>query len=404
MIPIKFRSELINFAVPKTRHLSGGILPPENAAPGKSAKKKCTKGTACGGSCISANKTCKKKQSVDGSNKTKALIASLKGKGQTSLPQEKSSTEITTGTSGGPTAQTEKSSSYGENFRKAKKDPNIDEVTIDEFVDLYAGKYYEFSGNGRATVDITKRKDVERAIRDGIYIEDAAIDAHPTLKKKYAIGIAQTNKDNDRWQEINRRVNAPILSADETKNYKPFMSADEAASYTSDSFFSGVDMFHGTSAKGAESIVNEGVNIDFGRRGLYGEGFYMGVEENIAKGYTAEHKRYGGGDGSVVTTRVKAKNPFRGDINGELRDKLAGSGLSEITGKDGSDIKMFLKANGYDSIYQKDSGYLVALENKQVVTYQNKKVTETADELTAMMLNDSTTKNNKNYKLLSEIK
>lgn len=386
LVPLQpIYSEPINFALPKTAG---------------AAKKKCTEGTACGGSCISANKTCKNKQSPDSSNKTKALKASLKGKGQTSTP-EKSSEEIaTTATPASiPQKTTEKSSSYGKNFRKAQKDPNINEVTIDEFVDLYAGKYYNYSGNGRASVDVTKRKDVERAIKDGIYLEDAAIDAHPALKKKYASAIAQTNEENERWQEIHSRVNKPILSPEETKDYKPFMSADEAAKYTQDSFFSGVDMFHGTSAAGVDSIANSGVDISLGRRGLYGEGFYMGVDENIAKSYAASHT-----DSAFVTTRVKAKNPYTGDINGELRDKLAESGLGELTGKDGSEISMFLRANGYDSIYQKEHGYLVALDNKQVVTVAKNKVTETKEELSTMMLDDSAIKNNKNYKLLSEIK
>lgn len=394
LVPI-YSEGIIDFALPKI--------------PG-TAKKKCTKGTACGGSCISANKTCKKKQSADGSNKTKALKggilrgndssanmpSSLKGKGTDVA--SRTSPESTTQKATENSSDVARASSYGENFRKAKKDPNIDEVTVDEFVDLYAGKYYEFSGNGRATVDITNRKNVERAINDGIYLEDAAIDAHPTLKKKYASQIAKTNAENERWQEIHSRVNKPVLSPEEAKDYKPFMSADEAANYTQDSFFSGVDMFHGTSAAGVDSIASGGVDVSLGRRGLYGEGFYMGVDENVAKSYAAAHA-----DSSFVTTRVKAKNPYTGDINGELRSKLAESGLSEITGRDGSEISMFLKANGYDSIYIKEHGYLVALDNKQVVTVAKSKITETKEELSAMMLDDSAIKNNKNYKLLSEI-
>lgn len=52
-------SEPINFATP--------------TAPSAAKKKNCTKGTACGGSCISASKTCKKKQSPDNKAKTKGL-------------------------------------------------------------------------------------------------------------------------------------------------------------------------------------------------------------------------------------------------------------------------------------------------------------------------------------------
>ncbi|MGL5923828.1 hypothetical protein [Chroococcidiopsis sp.] len=63
MLVNQIYSEPISFALPKT--------------PG-AAKKKCTKGTACGGSCISASKTCKKKQSPDNKAKTKGLKEKIK--------------------------------------------------------------------------------------------------------------------------------------------------------------------------------------------------------------------------------------------------------------------------------------------------------------------------------------
>jgi hypothetical protein len=66
-------------------------------------------------------------------------------------------------------------------------------------------------------------------------------------------------------------------------NWKPMMSAVEAAEYTRDSYYQGQDFYHGTNQSAADSITSKGARIESESVNTYGEGFYFAFTKKTAE-------------------------------------------------------------------------------------------------------------------------
>jgi hypothetical protein len=97
-------------------------------------------------------------------------------------------------------------------------------------------------------------------------------------------------------------------------NWKPMMSAAEAAEYTRDSYYQGQDFYHGTNQSAADSITSKGARIESESVNTYGEGFYFAFTKKTAEDYARLTKIP-----SVLTARVNVRNPrkFRDSIDFE---------------------------------------------------------------------------------------
>lgn len=139
------------------------------------------------------------------------------------------------------------------------------------------------------------------------------------------------------------------------------MSKSEADKYTSESFYAKVDFHHGTSRQGAKSITTDGVNIDKNRVGIFGKGFYITNDPEIASEYADfEEPAY-------VTVRILARKPriFVRLEDAEMFFKSYGIALNNDQQKTN-----LLRSLEFDAVKVKNAEYLVVFEPSQVAVFK----------------------------------
>jgi hypothetical protein len=241
-------------------------------------------------------------------------------------------------------------------------------ITVD--IKSFADSFLSVSNRDFVVSGVSTKRKAEDAIKDGIDLPDDILAQYPTLQSKYAAKIKQNRAEYLVKKEIVDRSKKSAVSDEDAKNYKPLMTQQEAARYASNSVFGDTDMFHGATDKSIKNIVSGGVNIDYASSGMYGKGFYLTPIPEESQLY-ANNSARAENNGSYIKTKVNVKNPFVATkdkilaLTAELLD------LDEVLG-DGGGLSAYLKANNFDSIYEKDSGYFVAFDGRQVATYDSR--------------------------------
>ncbi|MEO1445057.1 MAG: hypothetical protein AAFV46_02250, partial [Cyanobacteria bacterium J06635_11] len=188
----------------------------------------------------------------------------------------------------------------------------------------------------------------------------------------------QSAEEREQFQGlIQKAVDQPLLTNRDAAGYKPRMTREEAAQYTDGSYFGSTEFFHGNGKTVTDSVANDGAQPERNRRGLYGMGFYMGVDRSIGEHYA----RYAhGNDIGIVTAVTKVQNPYVSTVSemARLGQNFEGD---QSNGIDAVAVHQFLRAKGYDSIYLKDSGYSIAFDQRQVVIVEYEDVSNRRDEL-----------------------
>ncbi|MEO0533256.1 MAG: hypothetical protein AAF215_05250 [Cyanobacteria bacterium P01_A01_bin.123] len=222
--------------------------------------------------------------------------------------------------------------------------------------------------------------DVIDAVRDG-FIPSSNTLADLKLNKTLNAQIQQNRQsaeERERFQGlIQKAVDQPLLTNRDAAGYKPRMTREEAARYTDGSYFGSTEFFHGNGKTVTDSVANDGAQPERNRRGLYGMGFYMGVDRSIGEHYA----RYAhGNDIGIVTAVTKVQNPYVSTVSemARLGQNFEGD---QSNGIDAVAVHQFLRAKGYDSIYLKDSGYSIAFDQRQVVIVEYEDVSDRRDEL-----------------------
>lgn len=176
-------------------------------------------------------------------------------------------------------------------------------------------------------------------------------------------------------QRIRRAIDAPMVTDEDTKGYKPTMTPEEGAAYAAGSFFGATNFYHGNRTEITDSVATEGAQPNRNRRGIYGMGFYLGVAKETGQVYAGQAD----GESSILTTVAKVKNPYVADR--ASLSELGGNFLgSQSNGVDSVALNEFLRAKGYDSIYLKDQGYVIAFDQRQVAVVNNERVTSEQKE------------------------
>lgn len=182
-------------------------------------------------------------------------------------------------------------------------------------------------------------------------------------------------------EEIDRLLNRSLVPDNLRENYRPMMTAEEAAEYTAGTYFEGIDLYHGSTAEGVENITSQGVDPGRNTDGIYGAGFYQAILQEEASIYAQD------GAGQVVTSRTYSQNPFVVRDSSEIRAladrildqlveelELEPQDLEELFAGMGdpsnAGLSLLLRVQGYDSIYIQDKGYQVAFQREQVLVYE----------------------------------
>ena len=184
--------------------------------------------------------------------------------------------------------------------------------------------------------------------------------------------------ERDRFQAtIQKAVDAPLVNTLDTTGYKPRMTRDEAADYTRGSYFGNTEFFHGNRKGVTDSVTIEGAQPERNRRGIYGMGFYMGVDKTIGELYA----RSAEGDIGLISAVAKVKNPYISNTQ-ELTNLAKNFAGDQSNNVDSVAVNQFLRAKGYDSLYLKDHGYVIAFDQRQVAVVEYEDVTDRREELT----------------------
>ena len=98
---------------------------------------------------------------------------------------------------------------------------------------------------------------------------------------------------------------------------------------------------------------------------MYGRGTYLAASEANARSYANTD-----GDGSVIASQVKVKNPYVMDSKDLGAINSWFDNIDDSSAKSNQVLSDFVKAKGHDSIYVRDLGYFVSLDKRQVATYK----------------------------------
>lgn len=241
-------------------------------------------------------------------------------------------------------------------------DPKYD---IKNFVEYNEAKILVEGNNPEAIP--SNKKDIQNAIRSGLVPHDSLLGdikltkADQKLLAENKIKLADAKKQIEEAEKILDKK-----SVSDPSKWKPTMTREEADAYFGDNNYFGTQSFwHGNSKSVTESIRTEGAQPERNKRGAYGKGVYAGSSKAIGLTYGNPHT----GDTELLEMRIFSKNPY---IVDSAKMKELTEDALEVNGYS-NDLRVLMKANGYDSIYVKDIGYIVALDKEQVVVVDSAK-------------------------------
>lgn len=352
------------------------------------AGKQCKTGQACGNTCISKTKTCKKGLSGAQQQKAKTAKAKTAAKGKAGMAggQEQPQPPANADQSGAEQPPTLKATSYNPSaipdltpgdFRKylddkeklrQQDDPTaIHNKTLDQ-------------AKAESKYGYTKSKyvlDIKNAIGYGFVPSDEAL-KDVKLTKSEQNQLEQNRKEvADRRQNAKRiddAIDHPLMTEEESKNYKPSMSREEANTYTKDSFIGNISIWHGNRLDVTDSIANDGMQPEKNNRGIFGKGGYFAVSKDIAEDYVYSadlEERYP--QKGLIESKAKVKNPYV-VTEAEMEKLTPYFPGDQFNSLDSTAMTNYLRARGHDSIYLKDYGYVVTFDQKQSVTVNYEKI------------------------------
>ncbi len=237
---------------------------------------------------------------------------------------------------------------------------------MEDFVAYKDAKVLVSANSNAAAIKPTKSA-VGDALREGIVPNDSVL-AQVKLTKKQAVQL-EANREKLKKAENTIQKSEEILrkkSVPSPQKWKPQMTREEANKYFGeDNYFGEQSFWHGNSSSVTQSMKAEGAIPDRNTRGAYGKGVYAGSSKGTGLTYGNPYE----GDTELLEMRIYSKNPYI--VSGGDMKRLTEDGLL-LEGYD-NDVRVLLKNRGYDSIYVKDEGYVVAFDKEQITIVDSAK-------------------------------
>ncbi len=213
-----------------------------------------------------------------------------------------------------------------------------------------------------------KKKDIENAISMGLVPHDSLLKTVKLTKAQEKLLTENKSKlavAKKQIEEAEKIIDKK--SVKDPSKWKATMTPEEADEYFGeDNFFGQQSFWHGNSKKVTESIRTEGGQPDKNVRGAYGKGVYAGASKGIGLTYGNPNTH---DESELLEMRIFSKKPYIVDsgVMSDLMDDM------EVRGY-GNDVRVLLKSKGFDSIYVKDTGYIVAFDKEQMVVIDHVKL------------------------------
>jgi hypothetical protein len=219
--------------------------------------------------------------------------------------------------------------------------------------------------------------EIQSAIAAGYGVPDAALQGI-SLRKSDILRNQENHADlakrKERAARIQKAIDHPVMTPEETRGHKPMMSEDEASKYVAGSFTGGLSFYHGNQASVTQSITTDGAKPELNTRGIFGQGLYTAASKEEAAYYALSGAvPEEAGLSELISLKSKVKNPYlatAADI-GKIGTWFPGDQSNNV---DSEAVTQYLKAKGHDSIYLTDYGYLVTFDGKQSVSYKSEKL------------------------------
>lgn len=254
---------------------------------------------------------------------------------------------------------------------------------------------------------------IENTLATGGHVPESIIDEvtgvrKVGLSKAFAKARKRTSAANKKELEqaeskmklFEQALASPVDPARAAK-HKPMMSRQDAEAYASGTPLAEFSFYHGGTSGGIASITTSGVDIAANQDGIYGSGFYMAAAPQVAQAYASASALE---DGAMISAKVAMKRPLiienSQDMDAALNREIGltplssdpeiGSALEEFGDPKTAAFSAMARLRGYDGIYVKDLGYLVAFDQKQVVAYETASVNQETQQKAAA-INDYST-------------
>lgn len=369
-------AEVVEYAAKKTSARAGKKL---NCKPGN---------VQCGGKCQSGNKNCRFSPTPDKAASAQAIASKAKGK-KTAAP--KATTAPATVPDAKPPATPKKSgtappSTAKPTLKSKPVNPNaIPDMKPDQFREFMKSRerlktqydpgevhnqsFDDWKSQGTGRTRSQYQSAISNAINAGFVPSDSA-SASAKLTKAQQARVAQNRQEQSKQRaevdRVQRAIDHPLVDPDETKDWKPRMSREEADQYTDGTFAHGVALYHGNSKGVIDSMETDGVQPERNSRGIFGQGGYFAASKEEAELYYNSSSSTNRSDGGIIEARARVQNPFVSDSENLARMASNFPG-DQSNNADSVAMNEYLRAKGYDSIYLQDRGYFVTFDARQTV-------------------------------------
>lgn len=180
-------------------------------------------------------------------------------------------------------------------------------------------------------------------------------------------------------------LESPVDSLDQV-TWKPFMTEQEAITYTKDSVYANITFYHGTSAQASEAIVKNGIDINCCKRAGYGQGFYVttvrfncDIPKNflgLALGVASEHFAIQHASPTILEMKLNVKNParFEDDLGYLIFLRQNGIVFEPMSIECQGRVADSLKSKGYDCVEIINERVFIVFAPKQVAIYKRSRL------------------------------
>jgi hypothetical protein len=240
---------------------------------------------------------------------------------------------------------------------------------------------------------------VETLLNSG-YLVEASVSGLPKkeqaqvaklLEKGNAANQAEIAKYAADLERVDRALNRQLIDAN---GWNHQLSREEAEAWVADSALGNASFWHGNSEGVVDSMLAQGLQPDRNTRGIYGRGAYLGINRGIAEEYAASAAIQSTNRVGIVETKLRVKNPLvvRSEDYNTLLANFPGQ---QSNGVDATNVRDFVIAKGYDSVYIQDLGYVVTFDPRQIAIVEANKFEQDSPEVQQWVaVNKSITKDN----------
>jgi hypothetical protein len=148
-------------------------------------------------------------------------------------------------------------------------------------------------------------------------------------------------------------------------DWKPLMSAAEAAAYTKDSYYADRDFYHDTDAENLAGLTSAGARLESESVNSYGDGFYLAFFKQTGIDYANQAERP-----ALVFAKVRVRKPKKFADSIDFESFLEENDIPSDDFQSKTVTKLLI-AQGFDAVEIGGNRILVIIfDRRQIAIYE----------------------------------